>query len=166
MVDGLIPEHVYTEAHILRLLAAFFDWLRAAGLYDNTMIVLVSDHCYADSRMLNAALGVDERGLIAQYAKHNAYPGRPHALLMWKRFNDQAPFRRAPDLMSSMDVPALVCEAIGGCPDVERPDSGPQRVRFHYYGQVDVSGKTTYDTWKKAVVRGTMFRKENWSQDE
>ena len=169
-VDGLLPEHLYTETHIFCLLAAFFDWLRAAGVYDNTMIVLVSDHCHGDSRMLNIALGVDERGLIAGWREHNAYPGRPHALLMWKRFNDKAPFRQAPDLMSSMDVPALVCEAIGGCPDVERPDSGPQRVRFHYYDgpmrQIEVPGKKTYDALKKAVVRGTMFRKENWSHDE
>ncbi len=166
-VDGLLPEHVYTERHTLALLADFLDWLRRNGMYDNTMVILVSDHCEADSRMLNAALGVDERGGRSRHMAANAYPGRPHALLMVKDFGDNAPFRQNGALMSILDVPALACRAIGGCPGLDLPDAGPDRVRVHHadipWRQIEVPGKKMYDPGTTAVIRGSMFRKENWS---
>ncbi len=167
MVDGLMPEHVYTEKHILTMLAGFFDWLRKEGIYDNTMIILLSDHCEGDSRMLNAALGVNEAGERSNWPDRNRYPGRPHALLMVKALRDAKPLRADKALMSSMDVPALACRAIGGCEGLPMPDTGPSRVREHFiareWRQIEIPGKTTYDPARTAKITGTMFKAENWS---
>ena len=43
-VNGLLPEHYYAERHLMRYLMIFFDQLKKAGIYDNTRIILVSDH--------------------------------------------------------------------------------------------------------------------------
>ncbi len=167
-VNGVVPEHVYTEIHVMTMLADFFDWLRAEEAYDNTMIILVSDHCEADSRSLRAALDMPVDGLRDR-ADDDPYehPGRPHALLMVKPLGDKRPFRTSDALMSSVDVLAIACRAIGGCPDIEEPYTGPDRVRDHYFDaswrQIEVEGRTVYSPAKKATVRGTMFRKENWT---
>lgn len=167
-VNGVVPEHVYTEIHVMRMLANFFDWLRAEGAFDNTMIILVSDHCEADSKSLRAAMGIPVDGWRDRAEDDPyEYPGRPHALLMVKPFGDNAPFRTGDELMSSVDVPAIACRAIGGCPGLEEPYTGPDRVREHYFDadwrQIEVEGRTVYSPAKKAVVRGSMFRKENWT---
>ncbi len=166
VVDGVFPEHMYTEEHVLAMLADFFDWLRTNGVYDNTMIVLVSDHCESDSRMLNKALGVDESGLRAAWQVNNAYPGRPHALLMVKDFGDNAPLRDNPALMTSGDVVALVARAVGD-PGFPMPDTGPNRERKHFiafeWRQIEIPGKKTYDFRDIATIKGTIFRKEDWT---
>ena len=174
-VDGLLPEHLFNETHTLRFLADFLDWLRAEGMYDNTMIILASDHCEADSRMLNMALGVTEKGQT-EWQVNNAFRGRPHALLMIKDFADNAPFRTDAALMSSQDVPALACTALGdtpggGCEGISPVYSGPDRVRYHYYGfnswqQLEIPGKKTYDAYKACIIRGSMFNKEHWTLPE
>ena len=167
-VNGIVPEHLYTETHVITMLAELFDKLRVEGAYDNTMIILVSDHCEADSKSLRAAFGMPVDGLRDR-ADDDPYehPGRPHSLLMVKPIDDKAPFRVSDELMSSVDVPALACRAIGGCPGIEEPYTGPDRVRDHYFGadwrQIEVKGRAVYAPAEKAIVRGTMFKKENWT---
>lgn len=167
-INGVVPEHLYSELHALNMLADFFDWLRKQGAYDNTMIILVSDHCEADSAMLRSGLelpveGWHDRDQDDPYD----YPGRPHALLLVKPFRDNDPFRVSDDIMSSMDVPAIACRAIGGCPGIAEPDTGPDRVREHYFDtdwrQIEVKGRTVYTPAKIATVRGSMFHKKNWT---
>ena len=149
-VDGILPEHLYSEEHIFRFLSNFFDWLKEQDIYDNTMIILASDHCQADSRMLNTV------------------PGRPHALLMIKDFNSTGPFRQNPALMSSADVPYLACTAIGGCPDIPKPDTSEHRIRYHHHSfstakHLEYPEQAVYGKHNVSTVRGSMFKKENWS---
>lgn len=167
-IDGLLPEHIYTEKHILALLGTYFDKLRELGVFDNTMIILVSDHDEADSRMLNSALGVNEMGEKGRWGQNNAYPGRPHALLMVKPFKAKEPLQASPALMSIADVPALICEATPGCEDFRLPDTGPQRVREHAVGDwkdMETQGATRLNIREHVRVRGSMFNKEHWSSE-
>ena len=165
-VDGIIPEHYYTEVHTLHFLADFFDWLKAHDIYDNTKIILVSDHCEADSRMLNRALGVAEKG-DSNWNDNLAFSGRPHALLMVKDFNAGTGFRISPSLMATSDIPALACEAIGGCREISAQAYDAERIRYHYHGfeswqQIEVKDKKVYDPYDTTEIRGSMFKKENW----
>jgi membrane protein insertase Oxa1/YidC/SpoIIIJ len=168
LVDGIIPEHFYAEVHIMDMLTDFFDKLRQQNVFNNTMILLVSDHCNADSRMLNTALGFDPWGKITGFGDRatTLFPGRPHALMMVKPLNADAPFQISNALMTTADVPALVCQVLGGCPGITFPYTGPDRERFHFFGadwrQIEVKGKKLYDPYKKAIIRGSMFKKENW----
>ena len=169
-VNGVLPEHVLTEVRTLHFLADFVDWLRAEAMLDNTLIILASDHCEADSRMLNTALGVTETGHTG-WQENNAFRGRPHALLMMKDFASNGPFRIDPALMSSQDVPALACTAIGGCDTILPVDADPQRVRYHHYGfsswqQLEIPGKKTYDAYRSCIIRGSMFERKNWTLPE
>jgi hypothetical protein len=166
-VDGVLPEHVYTERHTLAFLADFFDWLRRERIYDNTRIILVSDHCDGDSRMLKDALGFRDRGKKPLHSPETKPFDRPHALLMVKDFGGgDKPLALSWELMRSSDVPWLATRGIGGEDAFPAPDTGPSRVRAHARGswrQFEIPGKRTFDPDPPATVTGTMFARKNWS---
>ena len=157
LVDGIIPEHYYTETHMVRFVADFVASLKRLGVYDNTRIVIFSDHDSGDSWGLNKKLG------------REAYQGDPNALLMFKDFGSRGPLRFSDALMSCEDIPTLLLEGIervDGIPDMEalRRISGPDRVRVHCVGtrtpDQNLFDATVY------TVRGTIYRRENWSEGE
>ncbi len=113
---GVLPEHYYAERHLLRYLMRFFEQLRAAGIYDNTRIILVSDHGEQDSQMVARAYN-DGREFAdgVPYGRGRYAPGRPHALLMVKEPGARGPLRVDDAFMSSADVPLLALKGIGRC---------------------------------------------------
>ena len=82
----------------LNALSRWFDWMKSAGIYDNTKIVIASDH------------GSGEYGPI-----WNKYAVMP--LLMVKDFNERGRLKTSDNLMYNADVPAIICSAFGGCPE-------------------------------------------------
>ena len=158
LVDGIIPEHYYTETHMMRFVADFVASLKRLGVYDNTRIVIFSDHDFGDSWGLN------------KYVGREVYRGSPNALLMFKDFGSHGPLRFSEALMSCEDIPTLLLEGIervDGIPDMEalRRISGPDRVRVHC---VDAKGAPDPEQnqfgGEILDVKGTIFRKENWSK--
>ncbi len=89
-------------------LARFMDWLRANGIYDNTMVVLASDHGWLSYNPLLSGLGG---------AKNQQRYSMFQAFLMAKGFNDSAPIAESREFISNANVPGLICETIGGCFD-------------------------------------------------
>lgn len=157
LVGGIIPEHYYTETHMMRFVADFVASLKRLGVYDNTRIVIFSDHDSGDSWGLNEKVG------------REVYRGDPNALLMFKDFGAKGPLRFSEALMSCEDVPTFLLEGIeqvDGIPGMEelKRISGPDRVRVHCVGTRTPDQKlfdaTVYE------VKGTIFRKENWSGGE
>lgn len=158
-------EHFYTEEHTLRFLGAYFDWLRENGLYNNTKIILTSDHSWADSRMLSDSFG-----------GNHSYPGRPAGLLMIKDFNASGPLKVSPHYMSTADVPFFACSHLGSekcesntsvrtyLQQVVSSQEPIERERTH-----DVSTKWTLERhpantleYETHRVRNSMFKKDNW----
>ncbi len=71
--DGVEESHLASEICALKKLADWFDWMKAEGVYDNTTVVLVSDHSAGDSSQMTAGLGRLYETI-----------GRPDALLLVK----------------------------------------------------------------------------------
>lgn len=147
--------HYNSEVHQLRLLSRFTDWLRENGMYDNTRIILVSDH--------NAF--VDESDIkIPLPTSGNPREVAPFALLMVKDFNADGPLRVSDDPMQTADVPALVCQ---GLPEIANPPAlgriTPDRVRYHSAGSAHPRMHDR-DRWKihSYEIRGPIFDPANW----
>ena len=122
-VDGLLPEHYYAERHLLRYLMIFFDQLKEAGIYDNTRIILVSDHGESDSPMVERTYNDGKEfpdGTVFQTAPYA--PGRPHALLMVKEPHQRGELRISDAFMSSADVPTLALQGVGTSDEFEMRD--------------------------------------------
>ena len=169
LIDGILPEHMYTECHMMKFLVQFCEWLKKEGIYDNTRIIVVSDHCEGDSKMLNSAFGVHEKG-YTKYGKNKAYPGRPHALMLIKDFNSSGNLSISDAYVSTKDTPSF---ALMDLTKVEHiPDrsklfkelSDSQRVRGHIEGAWNPQShnKNTMIIDGHNIISGTMFKKENW----
>lgn len=109
-VDGkeLIMADFYDYAHYqvnmatLLKLGEWFDYLKANDLYDNTRIILVSDHG-RNTGQLPSMIMKEEQGL---YDMTSYYP-----LLMVKDFGAEE-FSTSEDFMTNADVPTLAFEGL------------------------------------------------------
>lgn len=159
--DRIIEEHVINERCGLLALARWFAWMQREGVYDNTQIILVSDHDGNDSAKFDAAFDDLRPGNV---------PWKPDALLLVKQRNSRGPLRIDDRPMSSADVVPLICAADGPCsldyPDPLETKETP-RVRTHSAGLASIrrhenDSFTTHDY----RVTGSMFPRENWTKME
>lgn len=98
-------QHYDSEVCSMIYLAHFIDWLKDNGIYDNTQIILVSDHGGADS----ISFPLDE------------YYYSGDILFMLKDFNARGGLRVDSRLMADFDVASIVCENLpNGCPNVPK----------------------------------------------
>jgi hypothetical protein len=154
--DGAVLEHLNAERCALRGVAAWVDWMKEAGVYDNTQLILASDHDAGDN-----LLGAEFDDL-----RRLPFTWRPHALLMLKSRNARGPLRRDDTPMSSSDVVALICRENGPCPDVADATREKDRVRGHSIGSGSLR-RHPPDRFDVITFRvnGTLFRRENWRED-
>lgn len=159
LVDGVIPEHYFTEKHVVHFISDFIASLKENGIYDNTRIVIFSDHDEFDSWRLTR--------IFDEYS----YPGRPNALLMFKDFGEHGPLRTSEALMSCEDIPTLLLEGIAqveGIPDMEelKALSAEDRIRTHFspYAWSQPFSDKLFKLKELYEVKGTMFKKENWTK--
>jgi hypothetical protein len=89
-------------------LAKLTDWMRANGVYDNTMIVFASDHGWLGYNPLLQA--IKDPLLQQRYSMFQAF-------LMAKDFNASAPLAESREFIANANVPGMICETIGGCFD-------------------------------------------------
>ena len=126
MRNGRIPEHYYTEACALKLVGQYFDLLKQEGVYDNTFIIVLSDHCNGDSQALSAVFGNDDPA----YARTVYQPRCPDALLLIKPFNSRGSLKTDTVPMATSDVRKLVEAAI----EKRAVEFNQDRVRYHAVG--------------------------------
>lgn len=161
-VDGLLPEHYYAERHLLRYLMIFFDQLKEAGIYDNTRIILVSDHGESDSPMVERTYNDGKEfpdGTVFQTATYA--PGRPHALLMVKEPHQRGELRISDAFMSSADVPTLALQGVGASDEFEMRDPAAlpkPRILTHARGGARWSEhKENAYIFEQYRMEGTLF---------
>ena len=161
-VDGLLPEHYYAERHLLRYLMIFFDQLKEAGIYDNTRIILVSDHGESDSPMVERTYNDGKEfpdGTVFQTAPYA--PGRPHALLMVKEPHQRGELRISDAFMSSADVPTLALQGVGTSDEFEMRDPAAlpkPRILTHARGGARWSEhKENAYIFEQYRMEGTLF---------
>ncbi len=158
-------------------LAAWFDWLRAEGVYDNTRIILVSDH---GCRGIEA--GMEQDRALDRRIGGGDYWGRGHfhPLLMFKDFGDGTAFVQDREtFMTNADVPALLLDGL-----VEQPvnpftgnpiptDTRPLKADGVIISASDAhrpadNGSCRYsirdnEWW---LVRDSVFKASSWTQIE
>ena len=104
----------YTQMAAFKLLARWFDYLREEGVWDNTRIVVVSDHgCYWNDVDIERDDELDAQVAGEEYNGRGHY----HPLLLFKDFSAGGPPETDTEtFMTNADVPSLL---LGGL--VDRP---------------------------------------------
>lgn len=96
--------HYNNEVCAMKETKILLDFLKDNGIYDNTMIVLVSDH--------------SENDLIAHNMSNQpSFGNAPNPLLMIKNFHAYGNLKTDMRLMSNADVYGILCDEVmgGGC---------------------------------------------------
>jgi hypothetical protein len=101
-------QHFIGSRCSLRLVADYLDWMKERDVYDNTMIIIVSDHGISGPAQDRSSRAV------AGGTTHNRFV-RSRSVLLVKRREAHGPVRISEDFMPNAEVPRIVCEEIGGC---------------------------------------------------
>lgn len=154
--------HYQSNMAVMLQLGKWFDYLRQEGVYDNTRIILVSDHgqhlAHLDELILD-----DSSSL---YNVEFYYP-----LLMVKDF-DSDTFTTSAEFMTNADVPALALEGL--IEDPRNPFTGKlinsdekyahdQFIIMSWDWDVAQNNGNTYLPAAWASVRDDIWNKDNWT---
>jgi len=97
----------YSAKAAIEAVSRWITWLKESGIYDNTMIIIVSDHGnrYTRSHEMPKDFIVD--GITPEIFN------LINVILMVKPFNDNSSIKIDHRFMSNGDVPAIICAAVG-----------------------------------------------------
>lgn len=101
-------QHSIAARCALLAVADYMDFLRSAGVYANTRIVVVSDH-----GIVGPVEDTSTRA-VAGGTQGNLYV-RTRSVLLVKEAGAAGPLRISEEFMPNAEVPRIVCEDIGGC---------------------------------------------------
>lgn len=101
-------QHFVAARCTLLLVADYFRWMKEAGVYDSTKIVVVSDHGIV------GPIEDHSSRALAGGTKDAAYV-RSRSMLMVKDRQAHGTLRVSEAFMPNAEVPRIVCEEIGGC---------------------------------------------------
>jgi len=157
----------YSYKAAFEAISRWMDWLKKEGIYDNTMIILVSDHGSENIKnpMIPADFKIEEAS--------QKYLRSANALLMVKKFNSNEDFTTDWRFMSNADVPALICNTVGIYnKDIgEDPTEGDPRenrvldtVHTHAWKWEQLVRRTQFDIFWHYKVKNNLFDDKNWER--
>jgi YidC/Oxa1 family membrane protein insertase len=150
-----------TNAAAIKRLGTWFDFLKENAVYDNTRIIIVSDHGPED-----IDTGVFKKSDNLSFFEENFNP-----LLLVKDFNNTGPLSNNNSFMTNADVPNLAFEGLISNP-VNPFTGNPVTVDKNNYVHITTSkgwepahhARNTFtispDEWYS--VRENIFLEENW----
>ena len=138
--------HYQSNAATLVELGKWFDWLRKQGVYDNTKIIIVSDHGYYLNQTPELIYGGDD---LANY-----YP-----LFMVKDFNSNGAFTTSTEFMTNADVPTIATN--GTIENPINPFTGKLITNDEKYAH-DQMIMLSHE-WNPAKNNGNTFKAGRWA---
>ena len=150
-------------------MARFIDWLKENKIYDNTKIIIVSDHGigfkskYADAE-------IERKVEKLNQAKDFTYR-RTIATLMVKDYNERGDYKKDTRLMSNSDVPAIICSGLSpSCSEYYKDPikNNINRKSVKHYSVREITSighlfntTPTYKILAEIEVTGDLYKKEN-----
>lgn len=162
-VSGGQMAHYHTNIAALLRLGEWLDYLRANDVYDNTRIILVSDHGQGTEQMKDLMVK-SESG--ATYDMEYFYP-----LLMVKDFNATG-FTTSEEFMTNADVPALAMNGVLENPvnpftgkpiNSDEKYAHDQYVTLDHRFEVEKNNGNTFLASQWASVKDDLRVQENWT---
>ena len=160
--DAFQMAHYHVNMASMLRLGEWFDYLREQGVYDNTKIILVSDHGYPHKQIEELWVKLDEGGIdVSGY-----FP-----LLMVKDFDSEG-FTTSHDFMTNADVPVLAVKDLIENPvnpftnkalnDSEKT-AHDQFITMSYQSDVAVNNGNTFEASSWLSVKDDIWNSNNWT---
>jgi len=161
--DKYTAKHFYSMIGSLKKLNDWFSFLKENNIYNNTKIIIVSDH----------GRDVDDptlRFLVNNKKIHNKY-GFFHPLLMVKDFDEEGAFQVSDEFMTNADTPSIATAHLG---NVLNPFTGERIFKENRKDLITIvttlnwkwekNGKYKFNYTDEDIiqVKENIFIKENW----
>ena len=148
---------MYSDREFIEKMIDWFDWMREQDIYDNTQIIIVSDHGQpAGGHDPMMPQGFSDR--FEDYVFDSA-----HALLLYKPLNASGEIKVEHDQMSNADCISLLAPALNLFIEDDRPEERYYAVSLTEDREFPHVEETVYDIYN---VKGSMFDIDNWEQAE
>ncbi|MBD5647610.1 MAG: hypothetical protein HDQ89_08340 [Desulfovibrio sp.] len=156
LAQGFSDDHIRAEYFTLKKLIAWFDWMKKNNVYNNTEIILVSDH--------------DHHGDSLEIRKIWASAPEPplflHGLLLVKEFGAHGELRiDRKSLMANWDVVTIIRNSLAaGAEEKQFPWQDQARQRLHVFGNWRRAAhkKNTFNFLHVYNIQGPIYNKESW----
>ncbi len=154
--------HYHVNMASLIQMGRWFDYMRENGVYDNTRIILVSDHGVNTSQL-------DELSISNSFTAELYFP-----LLMVKDFNSTE-FTTSDTFMTNADVPYLAMNGVIENPvnpftnkpiSMDAKTSHEQMISMSYSWNVASNNGKTFISSNWASVKDDIWNKSNWQIGE
>lgn len=165
----------HTQMATFKRLAQWFDYLKENNVYDNTRIVIVSDHgCVSTEKEFDENLELDRKIAGNKYSGRGHY----HCLLMYKDFNTSGNLKTDNTFMTNVDTPSLLLKGLGN--NFTNPFTGKtiplDTTDFKkdgiYITSSDAHQPLYNGTYKFSIkdnewwhVKENIFESKNWTQE-
>ncbi len=140
----------------MKALAKWFEWFKKNGIYDNTKIIIISDHG-------NGGVGAPIIDLPRRELKNT------HILVLVKEFDAKGKLKvDRQTFVSNSDAMAFACDEIGSvCPRIapsvlKNPKKNRELVFTLVDGGTGRMSKSAYDTLLSYKVKDNIFDLSNW----
>jgi len=138
------------------LLGKWFDFLQKQGVYDNSRIIIVSDHGYSTDSKYSGNMLLPNNDWLSSY----------HALFMVKDFNEHEEFAKDLTFMTHGDVPSIAMKDLINNP--KNPFSDNPITTNKKNGVIITTASTlqfriTNDQWLN--VHDDIFDPQNWRKE-
>jgi len=134
--------------------------LKVQGVYDNTKIVLVSDH--GQYGIYDDDFSIDFITSIPKAVENSLHISRVYPLLMVKDFKNRGPMQISNRFMSNFDLAGIVCSTLETRCNIEDRDQTrlPPGKRTLRVTRVTLTDKILFRFAYE--VEGSIFQPENW----
>ena len=151
----------YSGKKTIMEIGNFINWLKDNELYDNSLIVICSDHgnnCYDN--------GLDN---FADTDEEKIYFSRANSLFMIKKPGEEHDefTVNTSEMYSNADIPYVISSVLGWGEEFqkhtqENEDGKP--TRYFYYAKDYKDFNKSYTDYVSYKVTGTMFKKDSWEK--
>lgn len=146
----------FTEYCAIKDISKLLYNLKKHNIYDNTMIILTSDHNFNSTDLI-----------IKNDGNTDHFPSRAFSLLLIKDFNSDSSFVESTNFMSNADVPSIICQQLPDCeifPPDPRYSNNTNRKLIHSSGNwhPDRHGTNYYNIDEQWEITGDMHKYNNW----
>lgn len=153
----------YTARRFLEFMLAWTDWMKKEGVYDNSLIVVMSDHGNkADDHDFKLPPALDN-------PFDRADASRANALFLVKPFGARGELRKDERFLSTADAPAILFNALGDVKAYGPPPPPAGKGRNLYFARIQGSWNDYLETetigYTYYRVRGDMDKPEDWSKE-
>lgn len=154
--QGFSEDHLRSEYFALKKLLSWFDWMKKNNIYNNTEIILVSDHDFRGDSVGVRKLWIGEP------------PLHVNGLLLVKDFGAQGELKiDRTSLMGNWDVATIILNSLAtDAREKHFPWQDPARERMSVFGdwRRESHGKTTFNFTRVYTIQGPLYQKESWKK--